>query len=115
MSVGYVMLGRVDVTFDAELWIWEARRADSWTFVSLPEEVSEEIRDVADGLAGDRPRRGFGSVRVRVTIGGSTWKTSIFPDAGKGCYVLPVKRAVREAEGLEEGDVATLTVQLIDT
>ena len=96
------------VEFDAELWIWDARRADSWTFVSLPAEESEEIRDLADG-----PRRGFGSVRVRATVGGSTWKTSIFPSA-TGAYVLPIKRAVRKAEGLDTGDTATVRVELID-
>ena len=49
-----------------------------------------------------------------ITIGGSTWKTSIFPDAGRGCYVLPLKRAVREAETLDTGDIATVTVRVLD-
>jgi hypothetical protein len=98
----------VIVTFDAELWIWDARRDDSWTFVSLPADASEEIRDLADG-----PRRGFGSVRVRVTVGGSVWTTSIFPDSARGTYVLPVKRAVRKAEALDAGDVATVTVEIL--
>src|SRR5690606_7086636 len=101
--------GPVVATFDAELWIWEARRADSWTFVSVPAEFSEEIRELAGGQ-----RRGFGAVRVRVTIGERTWRTSIFPDSARGCYVLPIKRAVRTAEALEAGDVATVTVELID-
>lgn len=96
------------VEFDAELWIWDARRGDSWTFVSLPAEASEQIRELAGG-----PRRGFGSVRVRVTVGGSTWLTSIFPDSARGCYVLPIKRAVRKAETLDAGDTATVTVELI--
>jgi hypothetical protein len=98
----------VVIVFDAELWIWEARRTDSWTFVSLPVDASEEIRELAGGL-----RRGFGSLRVRVGVGGSTWTTSIFPGAG-GRYALPVKRAVRKAEALEVGDLATVTVELID-
>jgi hypothetical protein len=98
----------VVVVFDGELWIWDARRADTWTFVSLPTESSEEIRDLAGGA-----RRGFGSLRVRVTVGGSTWKTSIFPDSAHG-YVLPIKRVVRTAEALDAGDVATVTVELID-
>ena len=98
------------VDFDAELWHWDARRGDSWVFVSLPGEISEEIRDRDPG-----PRRGFGSVRVRATIGESTWATSIFPDGARGCYVLPVKRAVRKAEELEVGDIAVVTVELIDT
>lgn len=97
------------VTFDAELWIWDARRSETWTFVTLPVEPSEDIRELADG-----PRRGFGSVRVRVTLGSSTWTTSIFPDKGSGSYVLPVKRAVRNAEGLDVGDIATVTVEIIE-
>jgi hypothetical protein len=103
------MLWGVVVVFDAELWIWAARRDESWTFVSLPAEESEEIRDLACG-----PRRGFGSLRVRATVGGSTWTTSIFPDSGRGGYVLPVKRAVREAETVAAGDVVTVTVELLD-
>jgi hypothetical protein len=99
----------VVVVFDAELWIWEARRADSWTFVSLPAAASEEIRELSGGV-----RRGFGSLRVRVTVGGSTWTTSIFPDSARGCYVLPIKRPVRTAEALDASDVTTVTVELID-
>lgn len=83
---------------------------DSWTFVSLPEAASAEIRD----LVGPARQRGFGSVQVRVTIGGSTWATSIFPDAGRGTYVLPVKKPVRRAERLAEGDVVGVTVELVD-
>ncbi|WP_117215945.1 DUF1905 domain-containing protein [Allorhizocola rhizosphaerae] len=96
--------------FEAELWIWDARRDDSWTFVSVPTDLSEEIRELADGP----PRRGFGSVRVRVTIGRSTWATSIFPDSGRKAYVLPIKRAVRRSEGIEAGDTATVTLELVD-
>jgi len=97
------------VVFDTELWIWDARRLDSWTFVSLPTEASEEIRDRAGGR-----RRGFGSLRVRVTVGASEWTTSIFPDSARGSYVLPIKRDIRKAEGLDAGDTTTVTVELID-
>ena len=30
--------------FSAELWIWDARKEDGWTFLSVPPEESEEIR-----------------------------------------------------------------------
>lgn len=99
----------VVIEFDAELWIWDARQADSWTFVSLPTEATDEIR-----ARTPERRPGFGSIRVQVTIGGSTWRTSIFPDSGRGGYVLPVKRAVRKAEALDTGDIATVAVQVIE-
>lgn len=95
--------------FESELWIWDARRDDSWTFVSLPVEASDEIRDRAGGL-----RRGFGSLRVRATVGGTSWTTSVFPDSARDSYVLPVKRAVRTAESLSAGDMVTGSVVLLD-
>jgi hypothetical protein len=90
--------------FDAELWLWDAR--ESWTFLSLPEEASDEIREVAAAFP-----RAFRSVKVTATIGTTTWRTSIFPGAG-GVYVLPLKKPVRQAEGIEAGDTATVRVEL---
>jgi len=49
-----------------------------------------------------------------VTIGNSTWTTSVFPDRSRGCYVLPVKKAVRKAEDIDIGDAATVKVELLD-
>ena len=97
------------VTFDAELWIWDARRSDTWTFVTVPADVSEDIRELAAG-----PRHGFGSIRVKAAIGESKWATSIFPDSANACYVLPVKKAIRKAEGVEAGDTARVALELID-
>ena len=92
--------------FEAELWRWPAR-SDVWVFARLPDDVSADIRDVP------RPRAGFGAVKVAVAVGGSRWSTSVFPESAEGAYVLPVKRAVREAEGLAVGDVARIAVQLL--
>lgn len=96
-------------TFDAEVWRWEAQA--TWFFVTVPDAVSDEIADIADGTA---PRAGFGSVRVQVRCGGSTWATSVFPDATRKAYVLPLKKAVRTAEGLDEGSRATIHLALVD-
>lgn len=95
------------VAFEGEVFRWEAR-TETWFFVALPEDLSAEIREIP------RPARGFGSVRVAVTIGGSSWRTSIFPDGGRRAYVLPLKRAVREAEGIGDGDVVQVEVDVID-
>jgi hypothetical protein len=98
------------VEFAAELWIWDARRLDTWTFVSLPEDVSQEIRARTD----DGLRRGFGSVRVRVRVGATSWQTSIFPDKTRESYVLPIKKGVRKAQSLDPGDTVEIALELID-
>jgi len=97
----------VSYAFEAPLWLWDARRTDVWTFVNLPTEIADEVLD----LVGDRTR-GFGSVRVEVTVGGTVWRTSIFPSSDT--YVLPVKKAVRRAESLEVGDPVRVQLTLVD-
>jgi hypothetical protein len=90
--------------FDAEVWLWSANSA--WHFVSLPAEAADQI----DEKAG--PRRGFGSVPVSVRIGDTRWQTSVFPDSSRGTFVLPVKKAVREAEGFGAGDVVQVELEV---
>jgi hypothetical protein len=97
------------VEFEAELWRWDVRKADTWTFVSVPPELSEEIHD----RAAARPPAGFGSVRVAVSIGTSTWQTSVFPGQD-GRYALPVKKAVRRTEGVEAGDRVRVRLEVLD-
>ncbi len=95
--------------FDAELWLWDARKTDSWTFVSLPPEMADEVLELAGPVA-----RGFGSLRVEVTVGTTTWRTSVFPDSKARTYVLPVKKAVRAAEGVESGDTVHVRLEVLD-
>ncbi|MDC5696768.1 DUF1905 domain-containing protein [Intrasporangium calvum] len=96
--------------FTAPLWRWQAQ--DSWFFVTLPEDAAETIRERP------RPARGFGSVRVRVHLDGpgpvTVWETSVFPDSRSGSYVLPVKKKVRAAHDLEEGDPLDLMLEVLD-
>ena len=94
------------VSFESPLWQWQSR-PDLWTFVSVPEDMSDEILDRAAGRT-----HGFGSVRVEVTVGTTVWRTSIFP--GDNGYSLPIKRAVREAEGLSLGAPVPVSLRLLD-
>ena len=50
-------------------------------------------------------------MRVRVTVGSSTWSTSVFPSKD-GTFLLPVKKAVRQAEDLEQGEVVTVELEV---
>ena len=96
----------LDFTFSAELWEWAAETG-SWHFLTLPQDMSEDIKAFAS-----ESRRGFGSVRVRVEIGDTAWTTSIFPSKERGAFILPVKAAVRKAEGLAKGDKANVRIEI---
>lgn len=79
--------------FSSQLWLYPGEGA--WYFLTLPNDLADEI----DDLVGERA--GFGSIPVEVTVGASTWKTSLFPDKKSASFVLPVKKAIRVKEGIE--------------
>lgn len=97
----------MQLEFDGEVFRWSAREQD-WFFVALPSGLSAEIREIP------RPQRGFGSVRVRAQIGATQWRTSIFPDASRGAYILPLKRAVRDAEGIQDEALVSVALNVLD-
>ena len=94
--------------FEFAALLWRYPGADGWHFVSLPSEISADITDLTLGT-----RRGFGSVRVAVTVGATSWRTSIFPDSKSGAYLLPMKRAVRMAEHFEAGDEVRARLEIV--
>jgi Domain of unknown function (DUF1905) len=104
-------------TLTTELWLWTSDKAPaSWHFLSIKGDIANEIKAQAVmarlemGLA---KKRGWGSVKVEATIGETVWQTSIFPGNGDDTYLLPVKAAVRKAEGIVVGDQVTVTLELI--
>jgi hypothetical protein len=85
---------------------WDAE-GPSWRFIRLPVDLADEIRAIA-------ALRGFGSVRVVARVGATSWSTSIFPEHVSESFLLPVKKAVRDAEGLADGDVVAVELQLAE-
>lgn len=94
--------------FEFSATVWEHDGDAAWHFLSLPEAVADAIEARYGGRAG-----GFGSVRVEVTIGATTWCTSVFPDRANRTYVLPVKKAVRAAEDLREGSATRVSLTVL--
>ena len=64
-------------------------------------------------------QRGFGSVKVMARIGGTEWKTSVFPinvdDMSRRTknWTLLVSKKVMRAEDLAEGDPVTVELDLL--
>jgi Domain of unknown function (DUF1905) len=77
-------------------------------FMSVPAELSGEIRAHAMLV-----RRGFGSVKVEVTVDDVTWRTSVFPSKDTGGYFLPIKMDVLRRTGILAGDQVTVELDLL--
>ncbi len=98
-------------SFRTELWLWQSETATAWVFANLPEDESDEIADIVP------ERRGFGSVKVRARIMTEEktveWTTSLFPSTQYGCYMLPIKAAIRKKSGRDTGDTADFEVDIL--
>jgi hypothetical protein len=94
------------VEFTAPLWQWQVR-SDSWWFVTVPADESDVLADAPV------PPRGFGSIKVRATVGRTTWETSVFPSDEQKAYVLPMKKSVRTAEGIGPGDDVAVRLDVV--
>lgn len=96
-------------SFSGECWLWQTDKA-AWHFVTLPKDKSEEIAFFNENMS--VKKRGWGSVRVIATIGNTEWKTSIFPQAKAGTYILPIKADVRKAEKILVGKMVHITLKI---
>ena len=70
-----------------------------WTFVSLPKELSAEIRESFKHL-----EEGWGRMKVTAQLGGSEWQTAIWFDTKQDAYLLPLKAKIRKQEHVGLGE-----------
>lgn len=92
-----------EFNFTAKVWLYPGEAA--WHFITLPKDLADQIHDEF----GER-KRGWGSLRVKVAIGETTWETSIFPDKQSQSFLLPLKAAVRKQENIYEGKAVNVSL-----
>jgi len=91
--------------FKTNVWLYPGMAG--WHFISVPKDISEDIKHNFGDL-----KRGWGSLPVVVTVGKTSWKTSIFPDKKDGGYLLPLKADVRKKEGILAEDKISLLLEI---
>jgi hypothetical protein len=77
---------------------WQYSGPGSWHFVSLPNALSQEIRNALKS-----EEEGWGRLKATAKIGNSEWKTAIWFDTKMGTYLLPLKAEIRKKEILKIG------------
>lgn len=80
----------------------------SWHMIYLPIGISRELRRLFAGLEG-----GFGSLPVQVTIGETSWKTSIFSESKNGAFLLLLNAKVRKKEQIQAGKVLSFSIKIL--
>ena len=90
----------MDVEFSGEVFEW--RGPAPFYYVAVPDEESADIKEASPMLT-----YGWGVIPVQVRIGETEWETSLFPKDGR--YLVPLKDAVRNAEGIDCGDVVAVS------
>lgn len=93
----------VELEFTGEVWEW--RGPAPFHFVSVPDELCDDIREVAEVIS-----YGWGMVPVAARIGATEWTTSLWPKDGG--YVVPIKDGVRRARAIELGDTVTVLMAM---
>jgi Domain of unknown function (DUF1905) len=93
----------MDLEFSGEIILW--RGPAPFHFVTVPDEQSAEIEAVSSMVT-----YGWGVIPVNVRIGRTEFKTSLFPRGE--LYLVPIKDAVRRAEGLVLGDEVMVQLRL---
>jgi hypothetical protein len=102
-SIARSTLGGVVLEVSGEIIHW--RGPSPFHFVTVPEEQSAAIEAVSSLVT-----YGWGAIPVNARVGQTDFRTSLFP---KGAlYLVPIKDAVRKAEGLALGDHVTVRLQL---
>ncbi len=75
--------------------------------MSIPRKDGEDIKKHFG-----KKQRGWGSLPVVVTLGKTSWKTSIFPDKKSGTYLLPLKAEIRKKEEIFSGDKVSFSIEI---
>jgi hypothetical protein len=94
-------LEALELDFTGDVWYW--RGPSPFHFVTVPPDQADLLHGLSSIVT-----YGWGMIPVRVRLGSSVWATALWPKDGR--YVVPIKDAVRRAEGLAPGDIAALQV-----
>lgn len=92
---------KIKYKFDGIVWKYPGQTG--WYFVSLPKDISVEIRNALKF-----EEEGWGRLKVTVNIGSTEWQTSIWFDTKLGIYLLPIKAEIRKKEKIIPGDLINI-------
>ena len=97
------MEGKIKYEFATEMWKHNA--SGGWYFVSLPKDVSKEIRENLKWQ-----EEGWGRMKAFAQIGEIVWETAIWFDTKHDTYILPIKSEIRKKSNLQIDQKITMHI-----
>ena len=104
-------MSAIAFTLTAPLKVIRGNEGEESAYVAFAGEQADRIAAEAFALKAAGARLRFGSFKVVATIGGTTWDSALYPQKD-GTWFLPVKKPVRVAEGLAEGESVIVGIVL---
>nr|WP_321358756.1 DUF1905 domain-containing protein [uncultured Draconibacterium sp.] len=99
------MQAKIKYTFSGKLWKYAGQAG--WHFISLPNEISKEIRENLKWQ-----EEGWGRMKAIATIEKEEWRTAIWFDKKLNTYLLPIKADIRKKLKLETGQMLVVNISI---
>lgn len=84
---------------------WQHNKDGGWYFVSLPKQLSKEIRCVLKF-----EEEGWGRLKAVAKLGQTEWRTAIWFDTKMDTYLLPLKFEIRRKENITSEKLVKITI-----
>jgi hypothetical protein len=88
------------IPFEFEAPLWQHAGKGGWHFLSIPSNISLEIRSIFK-----TQEEGWGRLKTTATIHALSWETAIWFSAKDNMYLLPVKTDIRKRTQIKVGDI----------
>lgn len=96
---------KIKYTFSGKLWKSEGQ--GGWYFVSLPNDISKEIRENLKWQ-----EEGWGRMKAIANVEHIEWETAIWFDKKKNTYLLPIKADIRKKVKFKLNQVLVLSISI---
>ncbi len=85
--------------------LWQVSSKGGWFFVSLPIEISDEIRTNFKKF-----EEGWGRLKAKAEVENEQWETAIWYDSKISTYLLPVKLEIRKKYNLVSEQIIQIII-----
>lgn len=97
------MTNQIKYSFSAKIWQYDG--PNGWYFVSLPQNISKEIRENLRWQ-----EEGWGRLKASAKIETVEWETAIWYATKRNTYILPLKADIRKKCKLEKDQIIEVSV-----